>query len=476
MHLTAEQQTIHDYVLSHDGLTMVSAVAGSGKTSLLTAIANSLVIEDPSTSGIYLAYNKSVASEAKAKFPSAISCMTTHSLAYKPTVISQKLKLGNFTYRQIHEALDYDFKVEITSHLRAFCLSSFAEIESYASHHNLTPRLVQYLNKYLELMLDGKSECTHDFYLKLFHIMLAHGNITYEPFDFIALDESGDLNPVTLEIFKLLPAKKKIMVGDPHQNIYQFNHTINCFSLMHDQGMYLPMTKSFRVSQDIATKIQRFCKRYLSEDMAFEGTLLKDSTITTRAFISRTNSSLIRKLMELNKLQIPYATIRDIKDIFSLPLTLCALKPGGFTASSEHKFLQDDANTFGRSRELQEHYKSLLLYLKDLHNQDFALQQAISLIFQYGKSDIIQCYEISKNHKKTTQNYLLGTVHSCKGLEFDSVELAEDMNQAISPIIQRLKSPSLSIEDLLPEEQAELNLYYVGCSRAKKELINDKLL
>ena len=41
MHLTTEQQTIHDYVLSHDGLTMVSAVAGSGKTSLLTSISKS---------------------------------------------------------------------------------------------------------------------------------------------------------------------------------------------------------------------------------------------------------------------------------------------------------------------------------------------------------------------------------------------------------------------------------------------------
>lgn len=415
MKLTDEQQLISDHVISTSGLTLVSAVAGSGKTSLLVSIAKRLVAENPDSSGIYLAYNKSVATEAKAKFPSQISCMTTHSLAYKPTVVDQKLKLGKFTYRQIHENIEYELKVDIINHIRAFCLSSYLSADDYASHFSLSPLLTEYLHKYLDLMLTGKSECTHDFYLKLFHIMLADGNITYPTFDIIALDESGDLNPVTLEIFKLLPATRKVMVGDPHQNIYQFNHTINCFSVMQDHGHYLPMTQSFRVDKDIAFRIQKFCRAFLHEDMTFKGTTIKDKSIVTRAYISRTNSALIRKLMELNRLAIPYKTIRDIKDIFALPIALCSIRPGGFTSISEYKYLQDDANNYGKSKELQSQYKTLLLYLRDLHEQDFALQQAISLIFQYGKADIINCFETSKRHSKTSQNYLLGTVHSCKG-------------------------------------------------------------
>lgn len=474
MNVTPEQAAIITHVINNDGLTMVSAVAGSGKTTLLVELTKRLQ-DFNSTQGLYLAYNKSVALEAASKFPDYISCKTTHSLAFAPTIGGKgsKLRLGKFTYRQIQETIDYEFKCEIVERLRSFCLSSFLDIDSYAEHFELTPRLVEYLHKYLDQMLSGKTECTYDFYLKLYHIMLATGSISYEPFSIIALDESGDLNPVTLEIFKLLPAKKKIMVGDPHQNIYQFNHTINCFSVMAGQGTYLPMTKSFRVDHRIASRIQRFCKTYLSEEMQFEGIEIANTKIETRAFISRTNSALVRKLMELNRLNIPYGTIREVKDIFSLPLTLCALKPGGFTASSEYKFLQDDANTFGKSRELQDRYKTVLLYLKELHENDLAIQQATSLIFQYGKTEIISCYEQAKKHEKKQQNYMIGTVHSCKGLEFDAVELAEDMNQAISPILLKLKTYGY---ELSPEDRAELNLYYVGASRAKKELHNAKFI
>jgi len=475
MNATPEQQAIIQHVLTTNGLTMVSAVAGSGKTTLLVALANRMAEGNPAP-GLYLAYNKSVAMEAQTKFPDFISCMTTHSLAYTPTVRAKgsKLHLGKFTYRQIHESIDYDFKCEIVDHIRTFCLSSFLNIDDYGKFHDLTPRLLEYLHKYLDQMLEGKTECTHDFYLKLYHIMLANGNISYEPFSIIALDESGDLNPVTLEIFKLLPAEKKVMVGDPHQNIYQFNHTINCFSVMADQGTYLPMTKSFRVDHRIAKRIQKYCQAYLSEDMLFEGIEITNPKVETRAFISRTNSALVRKLMELNKLHIPYGTIRDVKDIFALPLTLCALKPGGFTSNSEFKYLQDDANTYGKSKELQDRYKTVLMYLKDLHEGDLALQQAISIIFQYGKADVIACHEQAKKHSKKEQNYMIGTVHSCKGLEFDSVELADDMNQSIAGIVLSMKLDPDYI--LTTEERAELNLYYVGASRAKKELHNAKYL
>ena len=56
----------------------------------------------------------------------------------------------------------------------------------------------------------------------------------------------------------------------------------------------------------------------------------------------------------------------------------------------------------------------------------------------------------------------------------DFVELADDLNQAIAPIILTLKlNPD---HELTTEQRAELNLYYVACSRCKVELKNAKYI
>jgi len=73
------------------------------------------------------------------------------------------------------------------------------------------------------------------------------------------LDEAGDLNEVTLELFKLLPARIKVAVGDPNQNIYTFNHTINCFERLDGHGTTFKLSKSFRVPEHI----DRTCRKFL---------------------------------------------------------------------------------------------------------------------------------------------------------------------------------------------------------------------
>lgn len=77
MNLTDEQSNAVDLFKTSRALK-ISAFAGTGKTSTLTAVAKST-----SKSGLYLAFNKSTASEAKAKFPPSVDCKTTHSLAFR---------------------------------------------------------------------------------------------------------------------------------------------------------------------------------------------------------------------------------------------------------------------------------------------------------------------------------------------------------------------------------------------------------
>jgi superfamily II DNA or RNA helicase len=61
----------------------IAAFAGTGKTSTLIFMARSR-----RSSGLYLAFNKAIATEAKQKFPQTVDCRTTHSLAYRSVVSS----------------------------------------------------------------------------------------------------------------------------------------------------------------------------------------------------------------------------------------------------------------------------------------------------------------------------------------------------------------------------------------------------
>ena len=412
MTLTPQQQTILDHILVTPGLTMIEAKAGTGKTTMLTAIAQAL---NP-TSALYMAYNKSVATEASHKFPKAVHCCTTHSLAFKPTVTTHKLKLGTFTSKSISELPSYDHRQELVDVFREFCLSSYTSFSDFSDANSLSPHLAPLISKYFKLMETAQIECTHEFYLKYFHLLLASNSITYPTFDLIMLDEAGDLNEVTLEIFKLLPATRKVMVGDPYQNIYTFNHTINCFELMSDQGSTFPMSQSFRVADHLATRIESFGRKYLSPSFSFEGIPATTSVISTSAFIARTNASLIAKMIELNSDGIPYGLTRKAKQIFELPLAFCALRYQGFIPLPEYKHLQADVDHYFEDTHTRAEYGSLYNYLKTIHSDDFNLVKTINLIQRYGKASIISCYEEARKHEKSCQSLTLGTSHSMKGL------------------------------------------------------------
>lgn len=469
---TKQQQDIINYITKNKGLVKVNAISGAGKTSLLVGIAEAL----QPNNGMYLAYNKAIATESKKKFNKVIDCRTTHSLAYQYTIRQENLWLGYFSYKDIKEPLPYEIKAAIVDYIREFCLSEFTDIKDFtALIKGLKESQVNLMIKYMNMMSTGEIQCTHDFYLKYFHIKLATVGITYStPFDLLMLDESGDLNPVTLEIFKLLPATRKVMVGDQNQNIYTFNHTINCFKEMENEGKIFPMTQSFRVAEHIADRVEKFCKRFINKDMEFRGVPNTDKNIKTRAFISRTNGQLVAKMMELNDLGIQYTLTRPTKSIFRVPLMVCGLGKNKKVYDPEYSYLTDDLNEYYNNPDLQSNM-SLVVYLKEKYDDNVPLQSAITLVQNHGRKAIMECFEEAKKHEKMVTNYTLCSAHSSKGLEFDEVEIGNDLNKAVENIITSILN--LGSTDHLNEiEKAELNLYYVACTRSKKVLRNASYL
>lgn len=471
MSTTQEQQAVIDHAKylhasQTHGIILVNAVAGSGKTHLLTQ----LTLQVPHDKGIYLSYNKSIATEASRKFPKSIACLTANALAYRNVVKALGLRVGTFSYRDIKESFQYDLKLYYIELIKQFCLSAYVDFDTFAAAEQLNDTQKAICTKYLEKMGSGEIECSHDFYMKVFHMLLASGDLDFPEQDFLLLDEAGDLNEVTLEIFKLLPAKIKVAVGDNNQNIYAFNHTINAFALLKDEGKHFKLTQSFRVSDRIASRIETFCKNYIDDEIDFKGIPVTSVDVKTRAFISRTNAGMINSMIELDRQGVNYTLVRSPDEIFKLPKILCYLKYEGTIADPMYRHLQEDVNDWYESPDLQFEHKSPLNYLQSVYHFDKNIQAAIRLILNKGSRLILDTYERAKNNKKANPNLTICTAHSVKGLEYDEVVIGEDLNTVVGEILCNI--PDIDNVELTEEELQEMNLYYVACSRAKKSLVN----
>ena len=469
MTLTSEQSDILNHFISTPGITAITAVSGAGKTSTLVEIAKRF----PHKRGLMLAYNNSVATSSRKKFPSTVDCRTTHSLAYQAVVKQFRLFVGAFTYKSITHKISYEHKVAIINTIKEFCLSKYTDFDLFASETHVPDSISKLSVHYLSLMQSGKIECTHDFYLKLFHIYLADGTLSYPDFDFIMLDECGDLNPVTIEIFHLLPSQRKLAVGDPFQNIYSFNHTVNYFAQLPSDATLMPMSQSFRVPKFIATLVEKFCQKYLDPSMQFKGVDVTDRSISTRAYLTRTNAALIAEMIRCDDEGIPYNLLRDPKEIFRIPLMLCGLKYQGYITVPEYSHIQADVDEWYESDTLKSEFKSALAYLASLYSEeDMQLRQAIRLLLKYKAPRIIETFKKASSHVGTHHPYTLSTVHAAKGMEWDSVTVATDLNDTTQLTKDFIKENPQMLEDLPQERIDTLNLYYVCVTRCKKELHN----
>lgn len=466
MNLSNEQsKAIEVLQRPETNLLKLNAVAGSGKTHTLRAIADAL----RPTNGLYLAYNKAIATESKSKFPDSITCMTTHSLAYQNTVKPYKLNIGFFSYRDIKERMPFEDKILVIDTLDKFCTSKYLKVSSYCEDHNISESVAKHVGSYMNKMKSGELTVTHGFYLKYYHMLLASGAIEHEPFDLIMLDESGDVNPVTLEIFKLLPSNKKVMVGDQAQAIYTFNGTINGFKAMSNIGEQLTLSQSFRVHASIAKNIEKFMCEYIDELSVFKGIEHEDMSIKSTAYISRTNGVLIAKIIDCIKTGTAFNLTRPAKSIFELPMILMNLKPSGFISAPQWKFLQDDVNTYYSSSQIQNHYTSALAYIAAEHAFDSSIATACNLLRNNDYNEITNAFKHAKLHEKDKTHALtLGTAHSMKGLEADHVIIAADLNTAIDKLNEKKEDG----KTLTKDENAEYLLYYVACSRAIKTIDN----
>jgi len=478
--LTPEQQKIIDACLDPKiKLLLVEAVSGAGKTATLVAIAEAL---NP-TSGKYLAYNKAIATEATNKFERTnIECSTIHSLAFKAVVRPYGLKIGIFKSRDIDKSYKYEARLEIAGLIEDFCLSPSTDITDYLSKATILFKdrdiVIEGVQRYLDKMTRGEIACNHSFYLKFYHLMLAMGEIEPPNIQILMLDEFGDITGLTLEIFKLIRADMKIAVGDSMQTIYRFNKTINGFKALEGQGTLLKLSQSFRVSSDIAERVELFCKEYMQDtNVEFKGMHYDEiPPITSHAYIARTNGMLIAEMIRLDNMNIPYALTRSVKAMFSLLLTLMNLKDKMVVHDPQYKFLENDIKKYYSSKDLRQRYSTPAKYIMYKHEDDISIMGTFRLLQKHPYSVIYSVYDNAKKHEATERKQVitLTTAHSSKGLEFDKVTLLTDMSEAFSQaytayttIVADSEATDADEFEAFNNFEDEVKLYYVASTRGR---------
>ena len=184
--LTPEQADIMDFIPGLNGILLVSAGAGSGKTFLAEKITRSVKPKK----GLYTAFNKAIVQSGIDRFKGTnMECKTLHALAYKYV---QPGKIDDLTYTCIKENITYQKKAQIIKAIDMFFVSKDTDmydfLEKYFKDDKHSKQLVDLCVRYIDKMVNKDISPTFNFLLKYFHLMLVEGTIDCS-YDLVILDE-----------------------------------------------------------------------------------------------------------------------------------------------------------------------------------------------------------------------------------------------------------------------------------------------
>jgi len=335
--------------------------------------------------------------------------------------------------------------------------------------------------------LEGRIKYSHEAYIKYFHYLLAKGKIqlkkprTGEKFDYILLDEAQDVNGVQIGILNATK-EKKIIVGDPHQNIYAWRGAINTFNYYKDWKEYA-LSISFRFNNSRIVDYANLIIQTIKGEKTPLKSQGKEEKPKTIGFLSRSNAGLVLFLYKLMKLEegdidiekfsedlitegsleglkellekikeksfkkkgeLELKLLRSFNEIF-MPIWIAKKfveSLGDFNACLElvKQYLPKYIYTFLEQNPqlLNEYFSSideLIEFFEEFREED--LRIATKIIKKLGLNKINRVYSWAKGKfergtlkekGKGKGSIVLSTIHTAKGLEWDYVILAEDIS------------------------------------------------
>ena len=471
------QKAIYRSFLTTDENINISAVAGSGKTTVLVHLLNFV---KKSNSALFLAFNKSVVNELKDRIKQRenVEVMTVHSYGWR-CILSRygsyaKIS-ANKSLSKIERAMKLFPKVDenkkgwyfyiitqIVDLLRCNLLEPSSEnIDKISEHYNLnvSPLDAKIAKKVFELM--DKDKRNFDF-MDMIYQPIADGTIRQRKYDYVFCDECQDFSVAQQNLIKNALNRKGrlITVGDPRQAIYGFcgadSNSYSNLSTINGESLNLPLSVSYRCAKNIVLEAKNIVPEISYSKNAKDGIVREGSLMELEDgdwILCRNLKPLVQTCLWLMKNKVK-SKIRG-KDIGEGILALVS-KTGSKTLKGlSTELIHEKDKLFNKLTKRGVSHPSLHPKMEDLNEKIEVIECLMSEVNSIQTLKTL----ISNIFSDEIKGILLSTIHKAKGLENDKVFfLCPDL----------IPSKYATQDWQLEQEQ---NLKYVAITRAKSTLI-----
>ena len=483
------QEKIFDFIVHGNGNAVISAKAGSGKTSTcVTAIK----LIKPKNKVMFLAFNKSIAEELSQKlkdYPN-VEVRTSHSLGFAiiRKNVEGEVELDEFKYRRyiksnISELTTIDVtltKNQLYNYIESICaLVDFArfnlaqtaeEVKSLAVKYDV-PIFFDECDVVIKVLEWGKTELNSIDYANMvwLPVELSMNARAFQK-DFIFIDECQDQSLMSIELF--LKCFKRgtrfIAVGDEDQCINTFcGSSEEAFQYMKDY----PKTSQFdlpicyRCPKTVVELAKTLVPDIECREDAPKGDIIEKCWTSSlrsgdmvlcrsKAPLLKVYTKLLRKGIQCHiKGQDIGTNLKKLIEEVDIEELNTNLKSDGvFVRLYDNLF--EIRNKLMESKGLDYQDATLTNYITNSYD----MIKALTVLAENYTTKTELLSHIDEIFDETREGVILSTIHKAKGLEADNVY-----------ILCNSSMPS-SLAKKEWEKNAEQNLIYVAYTRAKKKL------
>ncbi|HEX2242022.1 MAG TPA: ATP-dependent helicase [Gammaproteobacteria bacterium] len=464
------QQGIFNFVVSGTGNAIVTAVAGSGKT---TTIVEAMRLIGGGLSALFLAFNKPIATELEKR---GVNAKTFHALCYTAVMRFKRAERPDTSklFKLCKQNLSMDSEKLYGNFIRKLvglakqngigCLvpDTYEQWLNIVEHHDIEldsdkATIEQAIELAQKLLEWSNASNMVDFDDMLY--LSVKENLPLPKFNWIFVDEAQDTNAIQRAVLRkiMMPHSRLIAVGDPAQAIYGFRGAdSNSMNMIAEEFkcITLPLSVSYRCATSIVEKARTWVSHIEPAEGAHAGVVERITNWDVSLFtyedlvVCRNTKPLIQLAYKMMKSHIPVrimgkdigeGLIKFVQKMNAWDLDSLETKLTEYRAREVKK--ATDNNDEEKAESISDKVDAVLTLIDSIPEGERSVQSLITIIEKLFDEKV----------KGTT----LATIHRSKGLEAFAVYW---LNSSLCPS-KYARQPW--------QQEQERNLCYVATTRAQ---------